>query len=509
MSFLRWLGVGRMSASGGQAKPANAGNQTTRQRVKTAIAGTRIPETKSIAKLVEEIEKDYQFLLGKLAIKAIVQSAQVSIEGADPADKRATMVADNLMQRWAEALPKAFEAFGFGRVAFEQCYQPVTGDGMTPAYLLDEFVQLPFERTALNVGDSGAIEGVTFTPPKGDPFDLAPPEVWWCAIDATPQEPHGRSRYLGAPREVWRQRRELDDNEKRWLKKYALGHGVLKAPSEYPPLSRAGIGTPGEINQDGQPADPMEDGKKALEALRSGDVAVFPSGNNVDGSPMWEYAPPPGGPATQPLADRRRVLDAAALRSLGVPERALTQDESTGSYSMAQVHWQVMQTTCQGIVDQIAASYQRQVIDRACRYNDVPRMWLIVQRLDLALVALMLELVKTILTAPQPSPYVAEGVVDVARLLESVRLPVGDDLEQRLAMVSAKLAMAAPAGMPGAPAAFGRRFAADPMTPPAAAPDDWESFAERIAADGRTIWQEIAEALADGVKTRRPDWRRL
>ena len=48
------------------------------------------------------------------------------------------------------------------------------------------------------------------------------------------------------------------------------------------------------------------------------------------GRPLWSYAQPSGHSDAGPLERRLSQLDAYALRSLGIPERALTQDAATG-----------------------------------------------------------------------------------------------------------------------------------------------------------------------------------
>ncbi|MGL5097953.1 MAG: hypothetical protein ACRDD1_20370, partial [Planctomycetia bacterium] len=256
--------------------------------------------------------------------------------------------------------------------------------------------------------------------------------AWWVALDPTPREPHGRSRYLGAPLEVWRQRRRLEDNERVWYEKFALGHGVLKAPSSYPPLPGAGR----VADADGRPADPLSDGLHMLDRLRSGGVAVLPSERGAAGEPLWDYTPPTTTQDAGPLENRRRSLDAAALRSLGVPERAVTQDDATGSHAMAAVHWQVLQATCEGILSQIAASFQKYVVEKAVRLNepalDGAKLTLVCQPIDAQRRGLVLQLVQSVLRSPKLSPLVAEGVVDVAKLLEIADLPTGSDLADRL-----------------------------------------------------------------------------
>ena len=467
-----------------------------------------VKEPKSTGKIVEAIEKDVQFLLGKLVISAMIQSTEFSIEGAGE-DPRAVALAENLRQQFEDALPNAIECFGHGRQAFEKwaCYDPATKinqlGGLDP---------ISFRHSEMILDERGQFAGIKFTA-KGRSDVIDKDSSWWCALDATPEHPHGRSRYVGAPIEIWKARRQLDINEKDWQKRFALGHGFAKAPQQYPPDVLASMGVDGQTYKDGRTPNPITDMEEAILALGSGGVAVMPSGNypaEQGGASLFEYQPPQTRQDAAPLENQRRVLDAYALRSLGVPERAVTQDDATGSYSMAEVHWKVLASTCEGILSQIVASFQEQVIDFFIGLNWLtgkPKLELKYEPIVNTSKPAIIELVKTIVAQPTPSMLVTEGVLDLEKLLQVAGIPAGEDILAKMEVIAEQSA-AASTPPPQGPFGFSRRLAIDPKTPTEKPPtEDWEAYAEKASAQAAKIMTEIKLSLGSNPSDH--DRRRL
>jgi hypothetical protein len=329
---------------------------------RSILRSVRQEEPKSIVRLVEEIERDYQFKLGYLVIQALVQSARASIEVEAPGDEsRATRLGDNLQRTWAQSLPQATRAFAYGRAAFERTYRY---DRAANLHLVASLDYLPPEHSELVLGEDGAFAGVRLATEEGSVL-LGPERSWWFALDPTATAPHGRSRYLGAPQEIWRARRKLEEEERIWFSKFALGHGVARAPDAHaaPARFQDGPGDSGEI------VDPMEALRRELAAIESGGVLILSSKTYADGKYHYDYQESQGLRDSTPIEHRRQMLDVAALRSLGIPERAVTQDGQTGSRAVAQVHLEVLYRTAEGIVEQIAASFDRYVVAKAVEVN--------------------------------------------------------------------------------------------------------------------------------------------
>jgi hypothetical protein len=471
---------GSRNPSPGSPIPVNSQTQSL-------LARSAEREPKGLVKLVENIEKDYQFKLGYLVIAAMVESAEVSISVDDcgcsdkavaAANERlAQVLADNLTAKWSSAVPHAMRAFAYGRQAFERAYRI---DPKTELALLDALDPLPFERTRMLLGDDGHYLGVEVTG-KGDTVVLDSASTWWFGLDATAACPHGRSRYLGAPFEVYKRRRLLDDREDVFDSKFSLGISVGHAPSA--PLQHpiAGKGEIAERDENGQPIDPMDQLTKAYLMAEAGGIICLPSDQYTSeqgGGKMYELDQIQLKPDASPLENRRRVLDAAALRSIGVPERAVTQDAETGSLAMAQAHLAVLNHTVEGVLKQIAESYQHVVIDEAVKINfpasSRPTLTIAYKLPDAETRELVLQLVSGLFAGPVVSPLITHEVVPIDKLLEVSGLPVGDGVAEKLAAIKAEAEKLAAAGMGvgvgGAGGNIGSDIVSSPRLPAGATP---------------------------------------
>jgi len=467
--------------------PARTNATPDQGRGRSAIARDAIQEPKTLKELVDRIESDTQFLLGKLAIKALVCSAKVSIE----CDDAYRADADQLTALWEKSISDAFECFGFGRTVFEKRYGPYA-NGRRPIVGLDP---LPFEDTEMVLDDAGQFTGVRVKT-SSETLTLDAACVWWCALDATPKEPHGRSRYRGAPLKVWKWRQQSDKNWEIYENKHALGHGLIRAPSRYPDNMDRG-GDVGEINAGGTVADPMSDAMAMLDVLKSGGSAVLPSEYDPKtNQPYFSYEPPTTRMDASPIENRRRVLDAMALRSLGVPERAVTQDEATGSYGMAEVHRKVLANTCEEILQQILTSFQEGVVDPWAKqnYGDSVKFFVVSQPIVDESKQLVVDVIKAIITGQSP---MAEAL-DIAKLLEIADLPASENIGEVLEKVFKQISAAsAPQPGFGPPSPFPRlaslrRLAADKSNAPPIN-DTWEDVAEQAVKETTDLADKIKD----------------
>lgn len=470
----------------------------TPQAVDQSLAKARIPESKTRAKFAEEVEKDYQFYLGKLALNAVIQSIPVTIEAPND-NPRAKALAANLTEVWDRQLPKMLECVGHGRVAFEKWY---TYDRDAQIHALSGLDSLPYENTSLRTNPTtGAFDGVRIKV-KDQQINLEPNQCWWLALDANPKEPHGRSRYTGAVRKVWQQRLKLEKNADLYMSKFALGQGKAWAPSEYP-KRESDKGDIGEVTESGEPANPILDLKNIIQNMESGGITVLPGDMAPGGSTrLFDIDFATTRQDSTPIENDWKRLDAAALRALGIPERALTQDSDVGSMAMAEVHWRVLIYTAVGILEQIVASWNGNVVDYSTQINFVGgtvKLKATFVRPDPQQIGKISALVTQILASPTPSPLIVEGVLDFGKLLELANLPPGTDLVAKLQAVRDRLAAQASATATGPTGAFGGQQLKLSMSAANGPPiDSWEPFAERARNDAVALWQQIQSKLGDG-----------
>lgn len=422
-----------------KAKARSVSNRTLSRSV--------VREPKELPKLVEQMRKDYQIQFAERILRALVGKIKTTIDV--DGDSRANVLAKNLEDQFTSSLVFALDAIAYGRAAFEKTYCYEGG-----AWLVDRLDYLPFQTSEMALRETGDV-AVKLPAVKDQPaVTLEPGECWWFALDPTPLEPHGRSMFLNAI-EPWKDKRALEKQEDIWYQKYAIGHGIARAPSEMPKQGTRGKGDKGEVGADGLPIDPLGEMEKRLHEIQSGGNLVLPSERDPkNGQPIYDYTPSPGVRDAGPWTQRAEDLDKRILRSFGIPERAVTQDAATGSYAMAQVHLEVLADTVEGIHRQLVKSFQANVIDPAVALNfpaGSAKLTLSAQSIRDQAKALMVDIAKAIITAAAPSPIVTEGVIDLPRLLEVCELPIGENVEQRMAAVR-KRAMAM---LPSAPVAPG------------------------------------------------------
>lgn len=414
-----------------QTGPATIEPQPPRTALhRSVLAGQRKKEPAGLADLARQLEADYQFKLANLVLRSLVQSATVTVEAGTPRDaaprevERARALADNLEEVWRRTLPSMLEAIGLGRAAFEKTFRH---DPALELYLLADLDYLPFERTSLALDEEGSFAGIElsageasggFASPSQPAIRLEPARAWWFALDPTVLEPHGRSRYLGAAREVFLRRRELDRLEAIWYSKFAIGHAVARAPDrgETDPVLGPG-------GREEEWLDPIEVLRDRCQEIESGGVLVLSSKTSPDGKYLYDYVESAGQKDGAPLENRRRQLDVAALRAMGIPERAITQDGQTGSYALADVHQSVLEKTCEGILGQATASFEKYVAAKAAELNwpidRRPRFRVTFQPLGDDRRGLVLDLVRTL--APR---LLEEGRLDADTLLAIAGLPI-------------------------------------------------------------------------------------
>lgn len=394
------------------------------------LKGERRPEPARIEALVARMEEDYQFKLAWLVLASWIQTARVTIEvapssNADASESadRAEILSDRLLSLFQRSQLAALRAIAYGRAAFEKTYRYDPASGLL---LPDGLDYLPFEMTRMVLDEEGSYAGIELRT-AGTKRRLEPSRSWWFALDASALEPHGRSRFLGAAEAVYKQRQELARQEEIWYSKFAIGHGVARAPERRDDPNAL------PLAHDDDPLDVM---KERCSEIESGGILVLSSRTYPEGKYLYDYQESEGQRDGAPLENRRRSLDAAALRALGIPEKSVTQDDSTGSYALAEAHAVVLGKTCDGILAQLVESYQRYVIEKAVELNwpadDRPSLKLVAQPVGDPSHARWARLAEATLQGDSLSPLVREGVVDVPRLLQLAKVPLSHDASARL-----------------------------------------------------------------------------
>lgn len=315
-------------------------------------------ENKDLARLVDEIESDYQFKFARDTIAALITTNPVVFQPADghETDSRLAAICENANALWKAKIHDALKSFSYGRAAFEKAYEHSPDKD---ALLLSKLDYIDF------VGSEMVLEDGCFAGVKVGKETLPTEAVWWLAIDPTPQNPHGRSRYAGAPAKVREWRKVLEEQERTWYRRFAIGQGVARFPEPSGPNTTLTENHP-RTALASQLADIESGGSLLLSSQQY---------TTQDGSPsgvyQYDFTPSDGLRDGSALKVRRDSLDVCTLRAMSIPEMALQNNGDTGTFAMAEAHQTLLWANADQLQAQIVESFKKYVVDKIVAYNYV------------------------------------------------------------------------------------------------------------------------------------------
>lgn len=400
-------------------------------QTKTALAAMMEGEPGDLDELVKAMRMDYAVTLSERTFRTTAKQAKVTITPVDSTSSRANVVAKQLQKLYWKKLAAMMEMVSYGRVAWEKVWG---WDGVNVLNTLD-LKELPYTKTEMRLTDDGQFDGVRLKPAKKDdkPIDLSPEYSWWLALDPTPLNPHGQSRYTGAPEKLWKDRRETFRLLKVFIKKFVLGAGIVHGPDVIDDPARDGEKITG--------ADAIE---PHYNELASGGF-LFVSNKrtqNSDGSTgeyEWdveklELEVRDG----RPLLDIIAASDAWMLLAFGFPPKTILEGDSVGSFALVSMQMLLLWSVADEIVDQIVSSYQEYVVDKVAAQNGVGKIEVNYTPLTERPDDIANELLKSWLTTPQLSPLVSS--VDLESIFDAVGIQVSAEGVARLKRIQAGLA---------------------------------------------------------------------
>jgi len=387
------------------------------------LATLRKHEPKSMADLAEQMRADYQVKFADWILRANIQSVPVTI-ATDSPDPRAVAFADAMQDLWYATLNSMCDAIGDGRVAYAKCWQ---FDAATFLHA-PKLTPLPFRATTMQLTADGEFAGIKLTGRSQGwadekSIDIPVEQSWWLAIDATPIEPHGKSRYLGATQAEWASRREVFELRMTFLRKFCLNGGVIRGPGTViDPTTNLPV-----------PAAPLF--QAAYAKRQQGGVMYMPGARNKDtGEFDFDVTETSRLEDPGPIDATLDKSDIRVLRSLGISELAVQQTGDLGSFAMAVIHRLVLNAVVAGLVSQFAESFEAYVIDAAAGYNflphETPDVTLTYPDLTAVPDSLMVEVAKAVLTSPTIPAGAA--LVNLKTIFEAAGIPITDDFEARL-----------------------------------------------------------------------------
>ena len=129
----------------------------------------------------------------------------------------------------------------------------------------------------------------------------------------------------------------------------------------------------GGIDVDGNEYDNTEIALRIGQNLVENSVVTLPFEPNKEGVNQWELAYLQDEKRGEMFVEALNYLGAQILRSMLVPERVMTQDLSTGSFSMASSHAEIFLLSQEGLVAEMETAINAEIIPALVQYNFKPK----------------------------------------------------------------------------------------------------------------------------------------
>jgi hypothetical protein len=462
--------------AGGVAGGSGVRNRPVGSAISQYILASLIePEKKDAIDVIERMERDYQITLAKLTLMANLQAVEVRVTTTS-SDARAKFLAGDLVKLWKSNLPKMAEFIVKGRVAFEKVW---AWDNEAKVNKIASLQELPYRQTEMLL-DDGKFNGIQLKgkgkegEEKEQKLDIPAQNSWWLAMDGTAVEPHGKSRLLGAPNEVYKERAQALKLRAMFVRRMVLNGGVAHVPSN-------------AVMEDGQVIDVFQEMAKAHDARLSGGLMILDNVRDESGNYEYDITDPPSILNPAPLDDHIDGLDSEQLQAFGIPPKTVIEGESAGSFAMVSQQRLTLDAVVEGILQQLEQSFQRYVADKVRDYNFGLNSGVKFEVSHDPLLspenAILMQVIQAILTSPELPAILKSGAVDLKAILEKSRIPL---LPGAVAAIQRIFATAAAtpnpeeggapssaAGEQGTPGAPGTPAPADPgvSTPPTPGPN--------------------------------------
>lgn len=423
-------------------------------RLAAAVVGDMAkPEpVREIDKIVTQMDKDYQVVLAYKVLSSVIKSAEVTVS-SNSDDPRVQAHRDHLLDLWYRTIDSALQCIKYGRVAYEFCRDYDAEHNLSIVKDLDE---MPYRETTMCLDADGNYDGFKLKH-KSQEIPVDANMSWWLALDPTAREPHGRSRYLGAPLEVWQDRTETRANRRKFVRRFVIRGGVAHVPE-----TRPNPENPAET------IDVFAETQQALEALFAGGYLLFPNSRDADGNYLYDTDElDPTGLDPSPLNGVLDRQDVEMLRAFCIPEKTVIEGQAVGSYAMVTQQMAILYAVCDEILDQVIRSFQSQVVERERQWNYGEESGV---TLEISFTPLsrraetsgLSQIVQSIITSPTIGPLVLSGAVDLEAMLQASGIPLvvsNEELMTILDDIRSQQAML-PGAIGGGAVGFGQEMSA-------------------------------------------------
>lgn len=371
---------------------------------------------------------DGQLRLGLMTIKLPIMSRDFWIECEDKDIQ--SFVYQNLKEVWRPLLKSILTALDFGFAPHEKVWEiaenyRVVNSRENIDYTRDvikyrSLKDICQKTVTLNYSEKMKFDGMYQNKNRANSVFLKPNKSFVFTYDKEWGNIYGWSRMKPAY-PYWYTYWILDAWHERWLQK----RGIPPVIVHYP-IGKSQTATTGTVPTY---KDNQEIAQNAGKSLQPDSVITIPSDEIK--TPSGKV----GGWSIDTFEDNTRIdafvaakesLDIRKLRALLVPERAVTQDSSTGSYRMAETHVWILMESLKGLIGDIADHVNQFLIPQLVTLNfgeNSPKALISIEEIGRELSAALFEIYASMVTSGKAHP-------GVRKIEELLNIPAETDAER-------------------------------------------------------------------------------
>jgi len=303
---------------------------------------------------------DPQVQAGLSVIKLPILAQTFSIEGPGGATDATDTIEKAISGAYNKILQRALLAVEFGFSAQEIVWSE--SDGL---FTISGSYDFDPVNVKLNIDEFGDVH--SYTIPGG--IEIPKDKAFIFTHRKEFGNPYGTSRLLSCY-DVWRTKELIWLFTNRYYERKGNPPTIVKYPS-----------SPNQKETDRNANDAIEMGRGLLENA----VVALPSTRDEFGKEIWELGYLTDDARAGMFLDYLKYLDRMILRAMFIPDRVMTQEDSSGSYALARAHLDLFLVSEDGLISDIEEEINNQIVRRILDYNfgkDIPGFRLRISRLS-------------------------------------------------------------------------------------------------------------------------------
>lgn len=361
---------------------------------------------------------DGQLRLGMMTIKMPIMSRSFWVECEDKDIK--AFVYQNLKEIWRPYIKSVLTALDFGFAPHEKIWEIAENYRVVNTKDKIDYVgnfikyrslkDLCQKTITVDYSDMMKFRGMWQNKNKANSAYIKADKAFIFTHDKEWGNIYGWSR-LKPAYNYWYTYWVLDAWHERWLQKRGIPPIIVKYP-----IGKSQVATSGTTPSFKDNADIARD---AAKSLQPDSIVTIPSDELKTSSGKtgsWSVETLVDNTRIDAFVEAKEALDVRKLRSILVPERAVTQDTSTGSFKMAESHIWIMMESLKGLIGDIAEHTNQFLIPQLVEVNfgkNAPRAEIEIEEIGRELTSAMFEIYLGLVQSGKAYP----GVKKIEELL--------------------------------------------------------------------------------------------